>query len=211
MKFKTQNFLTRASERALFHVRVFALQTEWLFRPPSWDNQRWAQIPVQIGLFRHICHLTVLRQTWPTHPPSVLAELLPAMKILYFYLEITLQKLIRTIIIIMMTMMTNKYQLLVSSTIECSSYKWRVYKAKLHSVIAELQHFGRVLTTPVFSIINVPFVLFVHTRQKIGAITKMRAKTVFQASIAWPNGRNNLLLHVGIFPSTIITSKGQNR
>lgn len=76
-------------------------------------------------------------------------------------------------------------------------------------LLRELKRFGRVLITPVFSIINVPFVLLVHTRQKIVTITKMRAKTVFQAGFAWPNCRNNQLLHVSIFPSTIITSKGQ--
>lgn len=58
-------------------------------------------------------------------------------------------------------------------------------------LLRELKRFGRVLITPVFSIINVPFVLLVHTRQKIVTITKMRAKTVFQAGFAWPNCRNN--------------------
>ena len=115
-----QYFLTRTSGRTLLHVRVFALQIEWLFRPLSWDSQRWAQNPARTGLFRHICLLRVLRQTWPTHPPSALAELLPVMKIFYLCLDITLQKLIIiTIIIIMMMMMINKYQLLVSNTIEC--------------------------------------------------------------------------------------------
>ena len=111
----------------------------------------------------------------------------------------------------MMTMMTNRCQLLVSSTIECWLYKWRDYKAKFHSAIEGIKTLWSRLETPVFSIINVPFVLLVHTRQKIVTITKMRAKTVFQAGFAWPNRRNNLLLYVGIFPSTIITSKGQNR
>ena len=192
MKFKIQYFLTRASRRALLHVRVFVLQIEWLFRPLSWDSQRWAQIPAQTGLFRRICLLRVLIQTWPTRPPSVLAELLPVMKIFYLCLDITLQKLI--IIIIMMMIKINKYLLLVSSAIE--SYKWRDFKAKVHSAIAELQHFGRVLTTPVFSIINVPFALLVHTRHKTGTVKKTREKTVFQASFAWPNRRNNILLHV---------------
>lgn len=192
MKFKIQYFLTRASRRALLHVRVFVLQIEWLFRPLSWDSQRWAQIPAQTGLFRRICLLRVLRQTWPTRLPSVLAELLPVMKIFYLCLDITLQKLI--IIIIMMMIKINKYLLLVSSAIE--SYKWRDFKAKVHSAIAELQHFGRVLTTPVFSIINVPFALLVHTRHKTGTVKKTREKTVFQASFAWPNRRNNILLHV---------------
>ena len=94
----------------------------------------------------------------------------------------------------MMMIKINKYLLLVSSAIE--SYKWRDFKAKFHSAIAELQHFGRVLTTPVFSIINIPFALLVHTRHKIGTVTKTREKTVFQASFAWPNRRNNILLHV---------------
>lgn len=192
MKFKIQYFLTRGSRRALLHVRVFALQIEWLFRPLSWDSQRWAQIPARTSLFRRICLLRVLRQTWPTHLPSVLAELLPVMKIFYLCLDITLQKLI--IIIIMMMIKINKYLLLVSSAIE--SYKWRDFKAKVHSAIAELQHFGGVLTTPVFSIINVPFALLVHTRHKTGTVKKTREKTVFQASFAWPNRRNNILLHV---------------
>lgn len=192
MKFKIQYFLTRASRRALLHVRVFVLQIEWLFRPLSWDSQRWAQIPARTSLFRRICLLRVLIQTWPTRPPSVLAELLPVMKIFYLCLDITLQKLI--IIIIMMMIKINKYLLLVSSAIE--SYKWRDFKAKVHSAIAELQHFGRVLTTPVFSIINVPFALLVHTRHKTGTVKKTREKTVFQASFAWPNRRNNILLHV---------------
>ena len=192
VKFKIQYFLTRASRRALLHVRFFVLQIEWLFRPLSWDSQRWAQIPAQTGLFRRICLLRVLIQTWPTRPPSVLAELLPVMKIFYLCLDITLQKLI--IIIIMMMIKINKYLLLVSSAIE--SDKWRDFKAKFHSAIAELQHFGRVLTTPVFSITNVPFALLVHTRHKIGTVTKTREKTVFQASFAWPNRRNNILLHV---------------
>ena len=192
MKFKIQYFLTRGSRRALLHVRVFALQIEWLFRPLSWDSQRWAQIPARTSLFRRICLLRVLRQTWPTHLPSVLAELLPVMKIFYLCLDITLQKLI--IIIIMMMIKINKYLLLVSSAIE--SYKWRDFKAKVHSAIAELQHFGRVLTTPVFSIINIPFALLVHTRHKTGTVKKTREKTVFQASFAWPNRRNNILLHV---------------
>lgn len=177
MKFKIQYFLTRASRRALLHVRVFALQIEWLFRPLSSGSQRWAQIPARTSLFRRICLLRVLRQTWPTRPPSVLAELLPVMKIFYLCLDITLQKLI--IIIIMMMIKINKYLLLVSSAIE--SYKWRDFKAKVHSAIAELQHFGRVLTTPVFSIINVPFALLVHTRHKTGTVKKTREKTVFQA------------------------------
>lgn len=192
MKFKIQYFLTRASRRALLHVRVFVLQIEWLFRPLSWDSQRWAQIPARTSLFRRICLLRVLIQTWPTRPPSVLAELLPVMKIFYLCLDIKLQKLI--IIIIMMMIKINKYLLLVSSAIE--SYKWRDFKAKVHSAIAELQHFGRVLTTPVFSIINVPFALLVHTRHKTGTVKKTREKTVFQASFAWPNRRNNILLHV---------------
>ena len=192
MKFKIQYFLTRASRRALLHVRIFVLQIEWLFRPLSWDSQRWAQIPAQTGLFRRICLLRVLIQTWPTRPPSVLAELLPVMKIFYLCLDITLLKLI--IIIIMMMIKINKYLLLVSRAIE--SYKWRDFKAKVHSAIAELQHFGRVLTTPVFSIINVPFALLVHTRHKIGTVKKTREKTVFQASFAWPNRRNNILHHV---------------
>lgn len=59
----------------------------------------------------------------------------------------------------------------------------------------ELQHFGRVLTTPKFSIINVPFALLVDTRHKIGTVRKTKEKTVFQASFAWPNRRNNILLH----------------
>lgn len=192
MKFKIQYFLTRASRRALLHVRVFVLQIEWLFRPLSWDSQRWAQIPAQTGLFRRICLLRVLIQTWPTRPPSVLAELLPVMKIFYLCLDITLQKLI--IIIIMMMIKINKYLLLVSSAIE--SYKWRDFKAKFHSAIAELQHFGRVLTTSLFSIINIPFALLVHTRHKIGTVTKTREKTVFQANLTWPNRRNNILHHV---------------
>lgn len=94
----------------------------------------------------------------------------------------------------MMMIKINKYLLLVSSAIE--SYKWRDFKAKVHSAIAELQHFGRVLTTPVFSIINVPFPLLVHTTHKTGTVKKTREKTVFQASFAWPNRRNNILLHV---------------